>query len=84
MDLKPIDLPDYAIPAWLACLSWAIGEPEIVAAFRAETRVAWQPGRTPLEIMIDKSTKADEWFIKAFVEWFNANVWGSWADEEAS
>lgn len=75
-DLKPADTPDYMIPAWLDCISFAIGKPEIVAAFRADTGEQWQPGCTGLERMIDEATGADRHFLEAFIKWANVHVWG--------
>lgn len=73
----PADTPDYMLPAWLGCISWALQEPGVVAAFRAETGHHWQPGTTPLEHMIDEATAdSPRAFIEAFILWVNANVWG--------
>ncbi len=69
-------------PAWLGCLSWAIQEPEVLAAFRAETGQTWTPGRSPIERMIDEATGADQAFFAAFAQWMNEHLWGS-HDEEA-
>jgi hypothetical protein len=75
-DLKPNDTPDYMLPAWIGCISWAISEPEVVAAFRQETGNQWTPGRSPLERMIDQSTGVDRNFIEAFIRWVNVTIWG--------
>jgi len=75
-DLMPSDTPPYMFPAWLGCLSWAVSEPAIMAAFRAETGNHWQPGRSGIERMIDEATGAQEQFVIAFARWVNANVWG--------
>lgn len=72
----PADTPEYMWPAWAGCLRWAVGEADIMAAFRAETGIRWQPGRSGIDRMIDEATGADRKFLVAFVEWFNANVWG--------
>lgn len=74
--LRPSDTPEYMTPAWIGCISWALGTPEIVAAFRAETGHRWQPGRNGLERMIDKAAGADQHFIEAFIRWVNVNLWG--------
>jgi hypothetical protein len=66
----------YLIPAWFGCLAWALQEPDILTAFRADTGLTWTPGRTPLERMIDDATGADAAFIAAFAAWMNHNVWG--------
>jgi hypothetical protein len=62
--------------AWRDCLSWAVGEPEILGAFQRETGTAYAAPRTPLDRMIDKATGVEEHVARAFVKWFNANVWG--------
>jgi hypothetical protein len=75
-DLRPVDTPEYMTPMWLACMSWAIGNPEIVEAFRNETGMRWAPGRSGLERMIDEATGMDRTFIEAFIRWANVEVWG--------
>lgn len=62
--------------AWIACLQWAIGEPKVIEAFRAETGHQWTPAKCPIDKMVDDATGATEAFIVAFVEWFNVNIWG--------
>ena len=47
-----------------------------MAGFRAETGKTWEPGKTPIERMIDKATGSDFEFLKAFAEWHNENIWG--------
>lgn len=74
--MMPSDTPPIMFQAWLDCLRWAIGEPEIVAKFRAETGTTWTPGKTPLDRMIDDAGGAERGFVEAFVKWFNVNVWG--------
>lgn len=76
LDLKPADTPDYMIDAWLSCLGWAIKQPEILAAFRADTGMTWEPARTALDRMVDEATGAPRQFILAFIKWANINVWG--------
>jgi hypothetical protein len=62
--------------AWIGCMSWAIGVPEIVEAFRAETGLRWSPGVTGIERMIDEATGMDRAFIESFIRWANVEVWG--------
>lgn len=81
--LMPKDTPDYMGGAWLGCIAWAIGNPAIVAAFRAETGMNWTPGTTPLDRMIDEATGVDRKFITAFVEWVNVNIWGEFAADRS-
>ena len=35
--LRPADTPAYMTPAWLGCISWALGEKEVVTAYREDT-----------------------------------------------
>jgi hypothetical protein len=67
---------------WLGALSFALGRPEIVAAFREDTGNRWTPGRTPLDRIIDDAAGAGEGFMRAFLPWFNENVWGDENAEE--
>lgn len=80
--LMPADTPDYMIEAWLGCIHWAISEPDILAAFRADTGNNWSPGLTPIDRMIDEATGADNHFIEAFIRWVNENLWGPIDGEE--
>lgn len=74
--LMPADTPDYLAPAWAGCMSWAAGEPEIVAAFQRETGNKYRPPTTGLEAAIDKAAGADRAFIEAFIRWANLRIWG--------
>lgn len=73
-DLMPRN-PLMAI-AWADGLRWAIGDPQIVANYRADTGDNWQPGTTPIDRMIDDSSGAGLAFARSFAKWFNANIWG--------
>lgn len=76
MDLCPADTADnpILIMGWLGALRFALGHKEIMNDFTAETGVRWIRGTTPIDRMIDQSTGA-EGFFRAFVPWFNENVW---------
>ena len=74
--LRPADTPEYMTGAWLGCIRFALGKPEIVAAFRADTGNKWEPATTWIDRMIDQQTGAEWAFLKAFTEWANVNVWG--------
>lgn len=76
----PDDTPDYAAPAWAACLSWAIGKAEIRAEFEAETGRRYTAPKTPIDAAIDKATGYSDAYVAAFIEWANANIWGAWDD----
>jgi hypothetical protein len=74
----PSDVPECMWPMWAACLRWAIGEPDILAAFTVDTGLSYSAPKCGLDAMIDEATGLQENIIKAFVEWFNVNVWGPW------
>ena len=61
----------------LARLS-ALGARECGAGRRlsGEHGARLNPGRTPLDRMVDEATGADKAFLEAFAAWMNANVWG--------
>ena len=73
-DLAPTD--KLAHIAWQDGLLWAIDDPETLQAFREQTGNNWQPGRTPLDKMIDEATGTDREFMLAFARWFNKAIWG--------
>jgi hypothetical protein len=74
--LRPADTPEYMTGAWLGCISYALGDPGVVALFRAETGNQWQPGLTAIDQAIDEATGADRAFFEAFIRWANVHVWG--------
>lgn len=55
---------------------WAVGQAPFVDSFRAETGMAWTPGKNPLDIMIDEATGVDKAFFSAFLDWLVVNHWG--------
>lgn len=61
---------------WASCLRVTLAQPDAFAAFRRDTGCTWEPGRTPLERMIDDATGAGNDALVRFVTWFNATVWG--------
>lgn len=62
--------------AWVGSLQYALGRADVMAAFRVDTGNTWEPGKTPIDQMIDKETGMDFDFIKAFAKWHNENIWG--------
>lgn len=75
--LMPPDTPDDMIPAWIACISWAVATQDVLTWFRKDTGNGWEPSRDPQTGMIHKRCWADRTFIEAFIAWANVNVWGS-------
>jgi len=63
-------------PAWAAAVRAALGDDNMVASFQLATGMKWTRGRTTLDRKIDDATGADETFLRAFIAWFNENVWG--------
>ena len=61
-------------PAWVDCLRWSIGEPEILAEFRADTRYDFTSRLTSIDRMIDEATRRKRAFVEQYVAWFNENV----------
>ncbi len=80
--LRPDDLPEYLIPAWLGCMRYAISEPEIVAAFREDTGNQWKPPANTLEALVDSQLNRQEEFLVKFITWANTNVWGPLHDTD--
>lgn len=73
----PADTPAEMMPAWLGSLSFAIGQEDMLAAFRAHTGMQWVPPRNGLDRMIDAATGNDgKVFVEAFIKWHNECVWG--------
>lgn len=72
----PKSTPEYMAPMWASFLYWTIKQPDAIAAFEADTGVKVGAAKTPLDRMIDDATGASEGIVKAFVDWFNENVWG--------
>jgi hypothetical protein len=76
----PLDqyIPDDPLMAapWLSAFGVAILNKDIMAAFKAETGLSWNPPKSPIEQMVDEATGYQEEVIVAFAAWFNANVWG--------
>ena len=67
---------EFIRPAWLGHLMFAIGNPDILAAFRADTGNNYQPTGIPINDMIDQATGVDAAFILEFIKWTNKNLWG--------
>jgi hypothetical protein len=72
------DTPEFMAPAYYGCLHWAVKHKGILAAFEEETGTKPPPPRTPIEKMVDTACGHDpnESFIRAFLQWFNENIWG--------
>lgn len=74
----PSDVPECMWVMYFCCLQWAIGEPDILAAFTADTGLSYSRPKCGLDAMIDEATGLQEKIVKSFVAWFNTNVWGPW------
>jgi hypothetical protein len=78
--VPPDDVPGYAYDGYFSCLHWAIGDEDVLDHFKSDTGLSYHPPKTEIEEMIDEATghKPAEDFIRAFVPWFNVNIWGPW------
>lgn len=81
--LMPADTPDYMAPAWAACMSFALGNAEMRAAFEAETGMTYSPPKDRFTAMIDDATGFGRSYVEAFVKWANVKVWGPVDDPES-
>jgi hypothetical protein len=63
--------------AFVGCVSWALGNPEIMAWFREETGDRFQPAKNAIEQMIDKATGNDLAFLQRFSDWVEVNLFGT-------
>jgi hypothetical protein len=75
-DLLPPDTPQHMAPAWASCMSWAMGRPEIRAAFERDSGMRWIAPANAIERAIDDATGHAEGYVRAFIAWANINVWG--------
>lgn len=73
-DLMPSD--PIMIAAWLGCLRYSLGRPDILDDFRKDTGNNWTPGKSGLDQMIDRATGAELEFFRSFAKWHNENIWG--------
>jgi len=63
--------------AFVGCVRWALGEPEIMARYREESRDNFEIGVTGLERMVDAATGADLAFFQRFSDWVEVNLFGT-------
>jgi hypothetical protein len=72
--------------AWMGCIHWAIGEPEVCERFEKETGLMLSRARNPIEAMVDKvcgfNPQASEGTLMAFMDWVTLNFWGVEGQEE--
>ena len=74
----PETTPEFMAGAYFSCLRWAITFEPILKRFEDETGNRVPKSRSGIERMIDEACGFDqyEYFFRAFVPWFNENVWG--------
>lgn len=85
--IPPDDTPEILWPAYFSCFLWAVTFDPILQRFLGDTGISIPKLPSPFEQMIDKSTGFNPYdkFIRAFVPWFNTNVWGKMdGDDEVS
>lgn len=61
---------------WSVAISVALRDASMLAGFKTDTGLSWNPPKSPLDRMIDEATGADMKFLVAFAAWFNENIWG--------
>ena len=68
-DLVTKYLPDdpILVQARVDCLCWSVTEPEMLAAFRADTRCNFTPGLAPIDRMSDEATRRNRVFVEQYV-----------------
>ena len=64
--------------AFIVCVRWALGTKEIQKQFEDETGLSFSflKKRSPLDIMIDRSTGRESEIIAKFADWVVVNIWG--------
>ena len=67
----------YMYPAFIGCVRWALGEPEIMDAYRRETGDNWMPPAILIDKLIDEAAGADFAFCQRFSDWVEENVFGT-------
>ncbi|WP_273794171.1 hypothetical protein [Brucella intermedia] len=63
--------------AFVGCVIWALGNPEIMAWYRGETGDQCQPPKNAIEASIDKATGNDLAFLQRFSDWAEVNLFGT-------
>jgi hypothetical protein len=74
----PEDTPEYMAPAYFGCLRWALGFDPILDSFFEVTGISLSPARSGINKLVDDATGFDpnENFLRAFLPWFDEQVWG--------
>ena len=75
-DLAPDSWPAEQVPAWVAGLTWAAGNAQMVNLYRMDTGDTWTPAAAAINQLVDEATGRDWQFVQDFARWFNATVWG--------
>jgi hypothetical protein len=70
----------YMFPAYVGFLSFALGNGDILAQYRAETGDNWTPAKTPIEQMVDEATGAELRFLQSFSDFCERAHFGTPAD----
>ncbi|WP_262299710.1 hypothetical protein [Microvirga sesbaniae] len=86
---EDFDVPNFA-PAeplmfqkWAERLHLALREADIVRRFATETGHTWNPPSSLLDTSIDEAVGAASAYMKAFVPWFNVNIWSDMGGDHA-
>lgn len=62
---------------FIGCVRWALGKPEIMARYQAESGDQFQPALNSIERMIDKVTGNNLAFLQCFSDWVEINLFGT-------
>jgi len=71
--------------AFVGCVRFALGEPELRQQFKDETGqdiTALVTG-SPIDRMIDEATGHDRAVFAAFADWVSVNLWGDGTEPDA-
>lgn len=70
---------DFMPEAWLGCVSWAIGKPEMREQFKQDTGLDLSSlvSRDPISAMIDRQTGRERDMLLKFCDWVTENIWGA-------
>ena len=81
LDLKPPDMPDYLILAWISFISFCLRHNDCLEAYQKETGDTFKFASTPIDRAIDEVTGREWGFLSNFVSWVNKNHWGEFKKE---
>lgn len=83
MKKEPYGLP-LMLDAWIGLVHWAIGKETFRERFKKDTGHDFKflLSRSPIDMMIDKSTGIEREIFVAFCDWVTENLWGDGTEPE--